>query len=129
MPATRQDAPLSARQQEILKLLALGRSNKEIAHQLQLSTGTVKQHIYALFRKLGVSNRTTAVIRGAQHVAEPSVASAASVVPAPVPAEAQAAPGVPEELRYTRRLVTAVVLEPRPDPVRSTRQACSSARI
>ncbi len=50
--------PLSARQQEILRLLSLGRSNKQIAEQLGLATGTVKQHMYALFRKLGVSNRT-----------------------------------------------------------------------
>lgn len=112
------DSPLSARQQEILKLISLGRSNKEIAHQLRLSTGTVKQHIYALFRKLGVTNRTTAVIRGAQRLNPDTVP-----LPSAAPAEALAAPGVPEELRYTRRLVTAVVIEPRPEPVRSTRQA------
>lgn len=114
----RPDNPLSARQHEILKLIALGRSNKEIAHQLRLSTGTVKQHIYALFRKLGVTNRTTAVIRGAQRLNTEITPS-----PSQSPAEALAPPGVPEELRYTRRLVTAVVVEPRPEPVRSTRQA------
>ena len=114
----RPDNPLSARQHEILKLIALGRSNKEIAHQLRLSTGTVKQHIYALFRKLGVTNRTTAVIRGAQRLNPETTHS-----PSRAPAEALAPPGVPEELRYTRRLVTAVVVEPRPEPVRSARQA------
>jgi DNA-binding CsgD family transcriptional regulator len=103
--------PLSARQQEILRLLSLGRSNKEIAGQLGLATGTVKQHMYALFRKLGVRNRTMAVVRGAPAAAADQAAAAAE------------RSGVPDDWRYARRLVTAVVVEPRAAPVQSSRQA------
>jgi DNA-binding NarL/FixJ family response regulator len=48
---------LTARQQEVLRLLAQGRSNKEIARGLNLSEGTVKAHVNSLFRALGVHNR------------------------------------------------------------------------
>jgi DNA-binding CsgD family transcriptional regulator len=104
--------PLSARQQEILRLLSLGRSNKEIAEQLGLATGTVKQHMYALFRKLGVSNRTMAVVRGAPAASESNAQE-----------DAEAAKAAAEERLYARRLVTAVVVEPRSAPVHSSSQA------
>jgi DNA-binding NarL/FixJ family response regulator len=52
---------LSARQQEILQLLADGATNGEIAIRLYLSRHTVKQHTSALYRKLGARNRTHAV--------------------------------------------------------------------
>ena len=55
-------ASLSGRQQEIVSLLAEGKSNKEIADLLKIGYGTVKQHLFVLFRKLGVTNRTKAVI-------------------------------------------------------------------
>ena len=106
--------PLSGRQQEILRLLSLGRSNKEIADQLGLTTGTVKQHIYALFRKLGVSNRTMAVVRGAKAAGGRDSADSA--------ARAESS-GVPEERRYARRLVTAVVIEPRAAAAETSRHA------
>jgi DNA-binding NarL/FixJ family response regulator len=56
---------LSARQQEILGLIAGGATNSEIATRLYLSRHTVKQHTSALYRKLGVRNRIHAV-RAAQ---------------------------------------------------------------
>ncbi len=52
---------LSARQQEILRLIAGGATNSEIATSLYLSRHTVKQHTSALYRKLGVRNRVHAV--------------------------------------------------------------------
>lgn len=52
---------LTGRQLEILKLMKQGLVNKEIARELGISLGTVKQHIVALFKKLNVSNRTMAV--------------------------------------------------------------------
>lgn len=61
---------LSERQQEIVGLLAQGKSNKEIADYLKISYGTVKQHLFVLFRKLGVSNRTKAVITANQLMKE-----------------------------------------------------------
>jgi len=52
---------LSARQHEILQLIADGATNGEIAIRLYLSRDTVKQHTSALYRKLGARNRTHAV--------------------------------------------------------------------
>lgn len=52
---------LSARQEEILQLIADGATNEEIAVRLYLSRDTVKQHTSALYRKLGARNRTHAV--------------------------------------------------------------------
>lgn len=64
MPAT--DLHLSERQQQLLSLLSQGKSNKEIAFDLHITEGTVKQHLFALYRKLGVTNRTKAILRIAE---------------------------------------------------------------
>lgn len=55
---------LTQRQRQILKLLQAGKVNKEVARELDIGVGTVKQHIVALFKKLHVSNRAMAVSRG-----------------------------------------------------------------
>lgn len=55
---------LTPRQQQILDLLRAGKVNKEIAKELGIEIGTVKQHVVALFKRLNVSNRTMAVSRG-----------------------------------------------------------------
>jgi DNA-binding NarL/FixJ family response regulator len=52
---------LSNRENEILQLLAKGLLYKEIADQLQISTGTVRQHIHNIYEKLHVQNRTEAI--------------------------------------------------------------------
>ena len=52
---------LTPRQQEIVALLVRGLSNKAIARQLDISDGTVKQHLHPVFRALGVANRTEVV--------------------------------------------------------------------
>ena len=52
---------LSPRQKAVLNLISLGKSNKEIAHELSLAEGTVKVHVSALFRTLGAHNRMSAV--------------------------------------------------------------------
>jgi len=54
---------LSRRQREILHMVAQGLANKQIAHRLGIAEGTVKAHIHAIFRALGVSNRTQAVVK------------------------------------------------------------------
>jgi DNA-binding NarL/FixJ family response regulator len=64
-PATGQrvpDAGLTRRETDILELLAQGCSNREISRTLFLSEKTVKAHLAAIFRKLGVSNRTKAAM-------------------------------------------------------------------
>ncbi|MBF0191188.1 MAG: AAA family ATPase [Magnetococcales bacterium] len=52
--------PLTKRQIEILKLIQTGCSNKEVARRLDISDGTVKQHLVEIFRRLKVNNRTKA---------------------------------------------------------------------
>ena len=53
---------LTARQMEVVRLLARGLSNKAIARELGVSEGTVKVHLLAVFRVLDVRNRTAAVL-------------------------------------------------------------------
>jgi DNA-binding NarL/FixJ family response regulator len=53
---------LTEREQEVLRLMASGIGNREIADALVLSEGTVKNHISSIFSKLGVTDRTKAVL-------------------------------------------------------------------
>jgi ATP/maltotriose-dependent transcriptional regulator MalT len=55
--------PLTVRELEVLRLLADGLSNGEIARQLVVALGTVKTHTASLYRKLDVISRTQAVAR------------------------------------------------------------------
>ena len=55
--------PLTAREVEILRLIASGMRNQEIADHLFISLSTVKRHIANTYGKLGVSNRTEAVVQ------------------------------------------------------------------
>jgi len=55
--------PLSEREQEILRLLAAGASNRQIASQLFLAEGTVKNYVSTILDKLGVKDRTQAALR------------------------------------------------------------------
>lgn len=59
-----QEEALSTRQREILNLLTQGKANKEIAYELGIGIGTVKQHLVALYKKMGVTNRAMAVSKG-----------------------------------------------------------------
>ena len=52
---------LTPRQNDILRLLAAGKSNREVAADLGLTEGTVKQHVHAIYRVLQVVNRVEAV--------------------------------------------------------------------
>jgi DNA-binding NarL/FixJ family response regulator len=56
------DCGLTDRQLEVLRLLASGLSNKSVARRLEITEGTVKQHVSAILKVLGVRNRTEAVI-------------------------------------------------------------------
>jgi DNA-binding NarL/FixJ family response regulator len=61
--ATASGPRLTERQTDVLKLTALGQSNKEIARELDLSPATVKAHIAAAIATLGAANRTEAVVK------------------------------------------------------------------
>ena len=52
---------LSKRQQQVLELISLGRSNQAIADELNLTIPTIKMHVSAILKKLNVKNRTEAV--------------------------------------------------------------------
>jgi len=56
------EVPLTKREDEVLKQLALGLSNKEIAMALSISYETVKEHVQHILRKVGVSDRTQAAV-------------------------------------------------------------------
>ncbi|GEA52055.1 DNA-binding response regulator [Vibrio inusitatus NBRC 102082] len=55
-------ASLTPQQYKVLAMLADGLLNKQIAYELDVSVATIKAHMTAIFRKLGVTNRTQAVI-------------------------------------------------------------------
>jgi len=56
--------PLTARENEVLQMIALGLANKQIAARLYISEHTVKFHLSSLYAKLNVSSRTEAVRAG-----------------------------------------------------------------
>ena len=58
--------PLSERELEVLRLIAEGLSNAEIANQLVIGVSTVKKHVNHIFSKLGVESRTQALIRAGE---------------------------------------------------------------
>jgi len=66
-PATLITSKLTEREAEVLRLIAKGLSNADIADRLFLSDGTVRNHVSAILAKLGVSDRTQAAVIAIQH--------------------------------------------------------------
>lgn len=66
-PATSITSKLTEREIEVLRLIARGLNNTDIADQLFLSDGTVRNHVSAILSKLGVSDRTQAAVIAIQH--------------------------------------------------------------
>ena len=60
---------LTSREREILGLLTRGWTTRQISKELFLSEGTVKSHLTAIYRKLGVTNRTEAAVAGVRRSA------------------------------------------------------------
>jgi two-component system nitrate/nitrite response regulator NarL len=86
-PGNGREIRLSNRENEILRLLVEGQSNKCIARRLQIAEATVKVHVKALLRKMHVKNRTQAAI-SALNIANAS-ASAGSMICLPYPPNVQ----------------------------------------
>jgi NarL family two-component system response regulator LiaR len=66
-PATLITSKLTQREVEVLRLIARGLTNADIANQLFLSDGTVRNHVSAILAKLGISDRTQAAVIAIQH--------------------------------------------------------------
>ena len=66
-PASLLTGKLTERETDVLRLLAKGLTNAEIAAQLYISEGTVRNHVSAILDKLGVSDRTQAAVIAIQH--------------------------------------------------------------
>lgn len=64
---------LTARQHDVLQLLLQGKPNKHIARELGLSVETIKDHVAAVLRALGVNSRTQAVLAVSQMMQQPGV--------------------------------------------------------
>lgn len=62
IPTPDPDVPLTQREMQVLRHVALGLSNKEIAKSLTISVETVKEHVQNILRKLSVSDRTQAAV-------------------------------------------------------------------
>ncbi len=63
----RPPAPLTGRELEVLRLVAQGATNAEIADILEISPHAVKSHVIHIFNKLGVSDRTQAAVWAARN--------------------------------------------------------------
>ncbi|WP_062310042.1 helix-turn-helix domain-containing protein [Polynucleobacter sinensis] len=94
----KQSQSLTARQLQVIGLVGQGLSNKEIANELKISEGTVKQHIFAIFRLLNVSSRAKLAI------ASQRLSPESKVKPKRVAAGAQSSFG------YSWRLIVAVAI-------------------
>ncbi len=66
-PASAITSQLTAREEDVLRLIARGLSNADIAGKLHLSEGTVRNHVSAIFAKLDVTDRTQAAILSIRH--------------------------------------------------------------
>jgi pimeloyl-ACP methyl ester carboxylesterase/DNA-binding CsgD family transcriptional regulator len=64
---TLEATPLSAREAEVLRLVAAGRSNQQIADELVISLNTVRRHVSNIFDKTGVANRSQAAVYARDH--------------------------------------------------------------
>ncbi len=101
---------LTTRQQDVLSLLAQGRSTKEIARSLNLGIGTIKAHLDGLYRSLGVHNRTAAVAQAgdlpAARIAMSAAPASATVIRLEPRGGQRPQPGyLPAEERFARSTV------------------------
>ena len=97
---------LTPQQFRVLQMLGEGRLNKQIAWDLGVSEATIKAHVTAVLRKLGVGNRTQAVL----------MAGRLAVDPDPVAVLGGRAPAAPEELAPAERCHPRILTGRSPAP-------------
>lgn len=90
--------PLTMRQRQVVELVARGMSNKEIASELNISEGTVKQHIFAIFRIFNVTSRAKLALLGQRLSPQVEVARKNAI----------AAPK--KSMQYSWRLISALAV-------------------
>jgi DNA-binding CsgD family transcriptional regulator len=95
---TKEGQSLTARQLQVISLVGQGLSNKEIANSLKISEGTVKQHIFAIFRLLNVSSRAKLALLSQR------IGSASNLKTKNIAAQKEA------NLGYSLRLIVAVAI-------------------
>jgi DNA-binding NarL/FixJ family response regulator len=61
------ERPLTPRERQVIERLAAGAANKEIAALLHLTEGTIKEYLYSIFRKVGVTSRLELALWWVQH--------------------------------------------------------------
>lgn len=61
-------APLTKRQTEVARLIVSGKQNKQIAHELNISLGTTKDHVHAILQRLGLPSRAALIASTTQSV-------------------------------------------------------------
>ncbi len=76
---------LSKREEEVVRQVAEGLSNHDIAQQLHLSDHTVKNHLFHIFEKLGISNRVELVLYTVSHSKRPAMSVSRDDSPAVMP--------------------------------------------
>lgn len=107
-----QDPLLSHRELDVLKLLAGGQSNKEIAAQLHISAHTVRNHLSNIYRKLEVGSRMEALLK----VQQGELGHLLGALDAHQPAEVMAGAGSSLERRHSRPQGTDCMVDPRLRP-------------
>jgi DNA-binding CsgD family transcriptional regulator/N-acetylneuraminic acid mutarotase len=126
---------ISEREREILRLVAMGATNQQIAHQLNISINTVKVHLRNIFGKIGAASRTEATVYAIQQglvtLDRPPDIATATIVPADAVAEF-AVPTMPVEV--AEEIAPAAIEVPAPltmsdIPLTSARQEADVAEL
>jgi DNA-binding NarL/FixJ family response regulator len=60
---------LSFREKQVVNLIKQAKANKEIAYELRLTEGTIKEYLFTIFKKLGVKNRTELALWATENLA------------------------------------------------------------